>query len=381
MVNHSTAMHSMTDVLIVGGGPAGLSAAIALRQRGIDCLVVEALSPSIDKACGEGLMPDALISLARLGVEIEKQDGYSFRGIRFTNSAHQVDALFPIGTGVGLRRTRLHSCLADHAHKAGAQLLWNSRIKLTGRNLALVNGRELKFNWLVGADGQASLVRRWAGLDARRKETVRYGFRRHYQISPWSEFVEIHWGPCGQIYATPIAADCLCVVYITRDRHCDQRKILDDFPEIRQRLERATMVSQQKGAVSVTRKLCRVANGPVALIGDSSGAADAITGEGLAMTFRQAHALAAAIEKGSLESYCRAHEQISRLPHAMGALMLTMDRWPSLEVRAMRALASRPALFHELLSIHMGAKSLLRFAATKGPQLAWNMMLDRTAGE
>jgi len=38
-----------TDVLILGGGPAGLAAAIALRQKGIDCLVVEALEPAIDK--------------------------------------------------------------------------------------------------------------------------------------------------------------------------------------------------------------------------------------------------------------------------------------------------------------------------------------------
>ncbi len=47
------------DALIVGGGPAGLAAAIALRQKGLDVLVADALRPPIDKACGEGLMPDA----------------------------------------------------------------------------------------------------------------------------------------------------------------------------------------------------------------------------------------------------------------------------------------------------------------------------------
>jgi len=51
------------DVVIIGGGPAGLAAAIALRQKGIDSLVVEALEPPIDKCCGEGLMPDGLHSL------------------------------------------------------------------------------------------------------------------------------------------------------------------------------------------------------------------------------------------------------------------------------------------------------------------------------
>src|ERR1700730_12389760 len=61
------------DVVIVGGGPAGLAAAIALGQKGIECIVVEALEPPIDKCCGEGLMPDALHSLKALGVEIREQ--------------------------------------------------------------------------------------------------------------------------------------------------------------------------------------------------------------------------------------------------------------------------------------------------------------------
>ena len=56
------------DALIVGGGPAGLAAAIALRQKGLDVLVADALRPPIDKACGEGLMPDARKDLAALGI-------------------------------------------------------------------------------------------------------------------------------------------------------------------------------------------------------------------------------------------------------------------------------------------------------------------------
>lgn len=109
-----------TDAVIIGGGPAGLAAAIALRQKGISCLVVEALVPPIDKGCGEGLMPDALLSLRTLGVEIAEEDGYPFKGIRFVNAIYHIDAHFPNGTGIGVRRPRLHHRMSERAQEAGA---------------------------------------------------------------------------------------------------------------------------------------------------------------------------------------------------------------------------------------------------------------------
>jgi len=57
-----------TEVFVVGGGPAGLAAAIAARQRGFEVVVADSAQPPIDKACGEGLMPDGVAALARLGV-------------------------------------------------------------------------------------------------------------------------------------------------------------------------------------------------------------------------------------------------------------------------------------------------------------------------
>lgn len=373
-------MQTSTDALIVGGGPAGLAAAIALRKRGVDCVVAEAMSPTIDKACGEGLMPDALTALQSLGVPITDDDGYPFHGIRFANAAHQVDALFPEGHGIGVRRVRLHQRLAEHAAAAGVNILWKSRIKLIDRHAASINGTQINFRWLIGADGQGSTVRRWAGLDQTQKRRLRYGFRRHYQVKPWSEFVEVHWGHGGQLYVTPVSPECVCVVFVTADLKRDRSDILAGFPEAARRLHDAPILSQQRGAVSATRKLYRVADETVALIGDASGSTDAITGEGLAMSFRQAYALAEAIQAGSLEPYRRAHERIGRLPHTMGSLMLTMDRWPALELRAMKALSSSPRLFRDLLSVHLGAKGLLEFAMLRGPELGWKLLTQAHSG-
>jgi flavin-dependent dehydrogenase len=377
-----------TDVLVVGGGPAGLAAAIALRQRGIDCTVVEARANVIDKACGEGLMPDSRESLAKLGVTLDESDGHLFRGIRFENSLHHVDAYFPRGAGIGVRRPRLHSLLADRAEEAGARLLWNSRVQLPADNsgdgcssdatrTALVNGKPMRFRWLVGADGQSSSVRKYAGLDRARSRGVRYGFRTHYRIDPVTtsiDMVEVHWGRDGQLYLTPVASDCVCVVYITRDPHCDRSNILARFPSVAERLKDAEAVSRQRGAVTASCKLNSVATDSVALIGDASGSADAITGEGLAISFRQALALADSIHAGSLEPYRRVHQQIGKLPIAMGELMLTLDRWPALQVRAIRALAGTPIFFQELLQAHMGEKSLASVLVRRGPRFGWSML-------
>jgi len=56
-----------TDVFVIGGGPAGLAAAIAARQQGFRVIVADGAKPPIDKACGEALMPDAIAAFTRLG--------------------------------------------------------------------------------------------------------------------------------------------------------------------------------------------------------------------------------------------------------------------------------------------------------------------------
>ena len=60
-------MQRETDVLVIGGGPAGLAAAIAASKKGFRVAVADGAKPPIDKACGEGLMPNTVAALRDSG--------------------------------------------------------------------------------------------------------------------------------------------------------------------------------------------------------------------------------------------------------------------------------------------------------------------------
>jgi flavin-dependent dehydrogenase len=367
-------MRFSTEVLVLGGGPAGLSAGIALRQRGMDVTVVDALPPAIDKACGEGLMPGALAALERLGVAMTAADGMPFYGIRFLDEQRQAEARFPGRPGLGVRRLRLHERLRERAEACGVNLLWNTRCQPMGPGRAMVDGEERHYRWLVGADGQSSTVRAWAGMSACRVEKLRYGMRRHYRMAPWSELVEVYWGERGQAYVTPVAEDCVCVAFVGRAAHREAEEWLGDFPAIAERVEGVPLASAQRGAVSATRVLREVERGGVALVGDASGSVDAVTGEGMASCFLQAEALADAITSGRPEAYEKAHRRIGRLPHRMSLLLLLMDRFPGLEQRALEVFAERPEYFAELLGVHVGARGLGEFVVRRGPGFCMGLL-------
>jgi menaquinone-9 beta-reductase len=362
-----------TDVFIIGGGPAGLAAAIAVRQQGLEVVVADGARPPIDKPCGEGLMPDGCAALAQLGISVPEELSRPFRGITFISGGLRAEANFPTGTGIGVRRTVLHRLMVERAEAAGVSLLWKTPVTALHAEGVLLGQELVRSRWIVGADGGHSLVRRWAGLDRFLCDRTRFAFRRHYRIAPWTDSMELHWGPKCQIYVTPVADDEICVALVSGDPHLRLDAALPAFPEFAARLRDAEPSSAERGATSSTRKLRQVYQGRVALVGDASGAVDSITGEGLCLTFRQAQVLAECFVRGDLRRYQKEHRKLARRPAMMARLMLTLDWKTSLRQRVMRAFDSDPRLFSRMLAMHVGALSSLDFAIN-GLSLGWHLV-------
>jgi 2-polyprenyl-6-methoxyphenol hydroxylase-like FAD-dependent oxidoreductase len=171
----------MIDVLVAGGGPAGFTV-----------VVVEKRSGTIDKACGEGLMPHSLAHLNRLGVD---PPGKPLQGISYHDGHRSVSAAFRSGVGRGVQRTALHGALLDAVAAAGVKVVQGvvqASVGEFSQDAMSVRCGGFRARYLAAADGLHSPIRTALGLAVPTNSRRRWGIRRHVQIAPWSDNVEVH---------------------------------------------------------------------------------------------------------------------------------------------------------------------------------------------
>ena len=330
----------MRDLIVVGGGPAGLATALHAACRGLDVEVWEPRPGAVDKACGEGLMPGAVAALAALGVE---PDGHPIEGIRYAAGERQATARFRAGPGLGVRRTTLHAALRAAVDAAGVPVVERAArdVRPDERGVS-VDGERTAY--LVAADGLHSPVRRALGLDVPVPGRPRYGLRQHVRLQPWTSYVEVHWAPDAEAYVTPVADDLVGVAVLSRSRR-PYAEHLAAFPELRERLAGAETASSVRGAGPLRRRARSAVAGRVLLVGDSAGYVDALTGEGVALALAQSRAAVAAIAGGDPAAYGRQWRILTRRYRWLTAGLLAGTRPPALRRAVVPAAQRLPWVF------------------------------------
>jgi flavin-dependent dehydrogenase len=296
------------DVLVVGGGPIGLAAAVEARLAGLSVAVYEPRPTPVDKACGEGLMPGAVLALDRLGA---RPNGQPFGGIRYLERDLAVEHRFRFGTGLGVRRTELHRALAARASDLKVEFV-NERVDAVRQDAeGITIRRGVRARWMFACDGLHSALRRELGLDGGPPPVARYGLRRHFQVTPWTDLVEVHWTPAAEIYVTPVGRQ-LVGVAVLGARGMDYESVVRESGTLGERLAGADPVSELRGAGPLRQRTSGRTRGRVLLVGDASGYVDALTGEGIRLGLAQARAAVAAVKSGRPDDYERAWRRLSR---------------------------------------------------------------------
>jgi flavin-dependent dehydrogenase len=335
----------MIDLLVVGGGPAGLATAIYGAKAGLEVVVVERRSGPIDKACGEGLMPHTLRHLERLGVH---PHGKPIRGISYRDGRRHVDAPFEHGAGRGVRRTVLHGALLDAAADAGVQI-YHDLVSEISQDATSVRAGHWRARYLAAADGLHSPIRRSFGLERPSPGARRWGIRRHVRTAPWSDYVEVHWAPGAEAYVTPIADDCVGVA-VLKSRRGAFDSHLAEFPALRDRIE-GRPHEPDRAAGPLRQRVSHRTAGRVLLVGDAAGYVDALTGEGLGLAFGAAELLVKSVVEENPDAYDRQWRQMTRRYRMLTAGLVQASGFPLVRARIVPAAAAMPNVFTGLVNL------------------------------
>ncbi|MCX4722912.1 NAD(P)/FAD-dependent oxidoreductase [Streptomyces sp. NPDC090052] len=329
----------MIDVLVAGGGPAGLATAVHAALAGLEAVVVEPRASPVDKACGEGVMPGGVAALRALGVEAEGRD---LRGIRYLDGRRSVEAAFRGGTGLGIRRTVLHAALHERARELGVRMV-TGKVGAVRQRTDSVSAAGLTARWLVAADGLHSPLRRGLGLDLPGRSPGRYGLRRHYRCAPWTDFVEVHWSAYGEAYVTPVGEELVGVAVLSRSRR-GYDEHLAGFPALHAAL-RGPHASTVRGAGPLRQRVRRRVAGRVLLVGDAAGYVDALTGEGIALALASAGAAVRCLAAGRPADYEGAWQRLTRRHRLLTGALLSFSGSPRTAGLVVPAAARLPAVF------------------------------------
>jgi geranylgeranyl reductase family protein len=342
------------DVLIVGAGPAGSTAAYRLASEGASVLLADKAAFPRDKPCGGGLTMRAVRQLP-FSVEpvVEDRTMRVRLGLDFTRRVERrVDEPLVLMT----QRKRLDAFLVEQAASAGAH--FRDGVKVSDLELddggvqARVDGSPVTATYALLADGANGVSARAVGLDDGREYGVALEANVRYGVVPEEDYrgllcLELANVPGGYGWVFP-KGDHVNVGVGGWER---------EGPRLREHLARfcreygipESRLEDVRGyRLPLVRPRARLAQGRVALLGDAAGLVDPLSGDGIYEAFLSAKLATEGVLADDLEGYDREirRELSAQLSAAWGA-KVALDRFPRLTYAVVRT----PFLWNAVVSL------------------------------
>ncbi|MEN3335336.1 MAG: hypothetical protein V7641_4701 [Blastocatellia bacterium] len=319
------------DAIIIGGGPAGTSAAITLAGRGLGVLLLEEKRMPRAKLCGEFITPESFPTLERLGVMSAMLAAGAQRLTQLSlvvASGKRVQTPMAAMSDVAewamsLSRARFDQILFNQARAVGADCREGMAVKqcliVDGRArgveaLSLADGKMVRYSapLIVDASGRSSRLmvnreERRAGVRGSRL----YGLKAHLaNVEGINEQVELYFFPQGYGGLSLVEDDLVNLCFIAGERTFraaggDPQKIVEQTVMhnalARQRLRGAEVVGKWHSVGPLAFGYRRLSQSGILAVGDASGMIDPFTGTGIQIALRTGELAAQAITEAMSE--------------------------------------------------------------------------------
>jgi flavin-dependent dehydrogenase len=298
-------MEIIKDIVIIGGGLAGLVNAIRLSSAGLSVLLIEKKSYPFHRVCGEYISNEALPFLNSIGAEISNLKPSAINKLFISSSSGSViEAELSLG-GFGVSRYVLDHHLFQLALSKDVEFKLNTQaidIKYDDNLFitSLSDGQEIKSNLVIGSFGKRSNLDRTLEREFFYKRSPYIGVKYHVVARLPSDQISLHnfkGGYCG-ISRIEDEKYCLCYLSSTENiqRHGSiaamEEKVLWKNPYLKDIFNQAEFIYEKPeviNEISFERK--SPVENHILMSGDSAGMITPLCGNGMAMAIHSAKIL------------------------------------------------------------------------------------------